>query len=150
MLAIASDHAGLPLKREIETHLEEKGIAFKDYGTDSAASCDYAVFAQRACNAVMSGECERAILCCGTGVGISIAANKVRGIRCVCCSDPYSAAMGRRHNDANALALGARVVGTELGLMIVDSFLGASFEGDRHARRVGQIMAIERGESLEG
>jgi len=129
MLAIASDHAGLPLKREIEKHLEEKGIAFKDYGTDSAASCDYAVFAQRACNAVMSGECERAILCCGTGVGISIAANKVRGIRCVCCSDPYSAAMG---------------------LMIVDSFLGASFEGDRHARRVGQIMAIERGESLEG
>ncbi|MBQ8092127.1 MAG: ribose 5-phosphate isomerase B [Clostridia bacterium] len=149
MIAIASDHAGYPLKQVIAAHLREAGIAFRDYGTDSEKSCDYAVFAQRACNAVISGECERAILCCGTGVGISMAANKVRGIRCVCCSDPYSAAMGRRHNDANALAIGARVVGTELGLMIVDSFLGASFEGERHARRVGQIMAIERGESLE-
>ncbi|MBQ7486764.1 MAG: ribose 5-phosphate isomerase B [Clostridia bacterium] len=149
MIAIASDHAGYPLKQVIIEHLKGQNVAFKDFGTDSEASCDYAIFAQRACNAVVSGECERAILCCGTGVGISIAANKVRGIRCVCCSDPYSAAMGRRHNDANALAMGARVVGTELGLMIVDSFLGASFEGERHARRVGQIMAIERGESLE-
>ena len=149
MIAIASDHAGYPLKQVIIEHLTAENVAFKDFGTDSEASCDYAIFAQRACNAVVSGECERAILCCGTGVGISIAANKVHGIRCVCCSDPYSAAMGRRHNDANALAMGARVVGTELGLMIVDSFLGASFEGERHARRVGQIMAIERGESLE-
>ena len=149
MYAIASDHAGLPLKRSIEEHLKERGIEYKDYGTDTEASCDYAVLGKRACDAVMRGECERAFLCGGTGVGISIAANKVRGIRCVCCSDPYSAAMGRRHNDANALAIGARVVGTELANFIVDAFLDAAFEGDRHARRVGQIMAIERGEEIE-
>ena len=143
MIALASDHAGFPLKKEIEAYLKECRIETKDYGTETVQSCDYAVFAQKACDAVICGECELAILCCGTGVGISMAANKVRGIRCVCCSDCYSASMARKHNNANALAMGARVVGAELAKMIVESFLHSAFEGERHARRVNQIMAIE-------
>ena len=148
MIALASDHAGLPLKKEIENLLDEKGLEYKDYGTYTPSSCDYAVFAQKACDAVVAGECDRAILCCGTGVGISMAANKVHGIRCVVCTDCYSAAMSRKHNDANCLAMGARVVGTELARMIVETWLTAEFEGERHQRRVNQIMAIERGERL--
>ena len=115
MIALGSDHAGLPLKKEIIALLEEMNIPYHDYGTYTSDSCDYAMFAQRAAKAVVSGECERGILCCGTGIGISIAANKVKGIRCCACSDCYSAKMCRVHNDANMLALGARVVGTELG-----------------------------------
>ena len=111
MIALGSDHAGLPLKREIIALLERMGLEYKDYGTYTEDSCDYAVFAQRAAKAVASGECERGILCCGTGIGISIAANKVPGIRCAACSDCYSAKMTRKHNDANMLAMGARVVG---------------------------------------
>ena len=108
MIALGSDHAGLPLKKEIIALLEEMHLPYHDYGTYTGDSCDYAVFAQRAAKAVVSGECERGILCCGTGIGISIAANKVKGIRCCACSDCYSAEMSRVHNDANMLALGAR------------------------------------------
>ena len=145
MIALGSDHAGLPLKKEIIALLEEMNIPYHDYGTYTSDSCDYAMFAQRAAKAVVSGECERGILCCGTGIGISIAANKVKGIR---CSDCYSAKMCRVHNDANMLALGARVVGTELGRMIAQTYLTTEFEGGRHQRRIDQITAIENGEDL--
>ena len=149
MIALGSDHAGLPLKKEIMALLDEMNIEYKDYGTYTTDSCDYAVFAQRAANAVASGECERGILCCGTGIDISLAANKMKGIRCACCSDCYSAKMTRMHNDANMLAMGARVVGVDLGRMIAEIFLTTGFEGGRHQRRIDQIMAIEKGESLE-
>ena len=149
MIALGSDHAGLPLKKQIMKLLDSMNLEYKDYGTYTTDSCDYAVFAQRAANAVASGECERGILCCGTGIGISMAANKVKGIRCACCSDCYSAKMTRLHNDANMLAMGARVVGEDLGTMIAEIFLTTEFEGGRHQRRIDQIMAIEKGESLE-
>ena len=148
MIALASDHAGLPLKKEIMALLDEMKLEYRDYGTDSTASCDYAVFGQRAAKAVASGECERGILCCGTGIGISLAANKVKGIRCALCSDCFSAKMSRQHNDANMLAMGARVVGGELARMMVQIWLTTDFEGGRHQRRVDQIMAIEAGEDL--
>lgn len=148
MIALGSDHAGLPLKREIIALLEEMGLEYKDYGTYTADSCDYAMFAQRAALAVAGGECDRGILCCGTGIGISMAANKVKGIRCAACSDCYSAKMTRKHNDANMLAMGARVVGVDLGRMIAEIFLTTDFEGGRHQRRIDQIMAIESGELL--
>lgn len=148
MIALGSDHAGLPLKKEIMDLLDGMGLTYKDYGTYTTDSCDYAVFAQRAASAVASGECERGIICCGTGIGISIAANKVEGIRCACCSDCYSAKMTRMHNDANMLAMGARVVGTDLARMIAEIFLTTEFEGGRHQRRIDQIAAIENGEIL--
>ena len=148
MIALGSDHAGLPLKREIIALLDRMGLEYRDYGTYTEDSCDYAVFAQRAARAVASGECERGVLCCGTGIGISIAANKVPGVRCSSCSDCYSAKMTRMHNDANMLAMGARVVGSELGQMIAEIFLTTEFEGGRHQRRVDQLAAIERGETL--
>ena len=148
MIAIASDHAGYPLKEEIKKHLDEQGIAYKDCGAYSAESCDYAINAQKACDLVASGQCEKAILCCGTGIGISMAANKVKGIRAACCSDYFSAKYTRLHNDANAICLGARVVGAGLALELVDVFLHTPFEGGRHQRRVDQITAIENGEKL--
>ena len=148
MIALGSDHAGLPLKKEIIALLEEMNIPYHDYGTYTSDSCDYAMFAQRAAKAVGSGECERGILCCGSGIGISSAANKVKGSRCCACADCYSAKMCRAHNDANMLALGARVVGTELGRMIAQTYLTTEFEGGRHQRRIDQITAIENGEDL--
>ena len=148
MIALGSDHAGLPLKKEIIALLEEMGLPYHDYGTYTTDSCDYAQFAQRAAKAVAAGECERGIIICGTGIGISMAANKVRGIRCACCSDCYSARMTRKHNDANMLAMGARVVGPDLGPMIAEIFLTADFEGGRHQRRIDQITAIENGADL--
>ena len=148
MIALGSDHAGLPLKREIIALLDRMGLPYQDYGTYTEDSCDYALFAQRAAKAVASGACERGIICCGTGIGISIAANKVPGIRCAACSDCYSAKMTRKHNDANMLAMGSRVVGGELGQMIAEIFLTTDFEGGRHQRRIDQIAAIERGETL--
>ena len=148
MIALGSDHAGLPLKKEIIDLLESMGISYKDYGTYTTDSCDYAQFAQRAAKAVAGGECEKGIICCGTGIGISIAANKVKGIRCACCSDCYSAKMTRKHNDANMIAMGARVVGVDLGRMIAETFLTTDFEGGRHQRRIDQIMEIEAGEDL--
>ncbi len=143
MIALGSDHAGYELKKEIMKHLEERGLQYKDYGTFSGDSVDYPVYGEKAASAVASGECESGILICGTGVGIGIAANKVRGIRCASVSDCYSAEMARRHNDANMIAVGARVVGTGLALKIIDTFLDTPHEGGRHAKRVGLIMDIE-------
>ena len=143
MIAIASDHAGFPLKEEIKKYLTEKGVEFVDCGTDSADSVDYAAFAQKACLKVTSGECDKAVLCCGTGIGISMAANKVKGIRAAACSEVYSAKLTRMHNDANVLCLGARVIGIETAKMMVDAFVETEFEGGRHATRVAKIMAIE-------
>lgn len=148
MISLGSDHAGFPLKEELKKHLDERGIQYKDCGTFSLDSCDYAVFAQRACDEVTAGNAEKAILCCGTGVGISMAANKVKGIRAACCSDCFSAKYTRLHNDANVLCMGARVVGVGLALEIADLFLDTGFEGGRHQRRIDQITAIENGEKL--
>lgn len=149
MIAIACDHAGIDLKPAVTAVLDELGIPYHDYGTYSHESVDYPVYGACAAHAVANGECDRGIVLCGTGVGISMAAGKVHGIRCVCCSDTYSAKMSRLHNNANMLALGARVVGTELAKDIVRIWLLTEFEGERHARRVGQIDALDRGESLE-
>lgn len=143
MIAIGSDHGGFALKQEIMKHLEAAGYAYKDYGTYTADSCDYPVYGEAVARAVASGEAERGILICGTGIGISISANKVKGIRAALCGDCYSAEMTRRHNDANILALGARVLGPGLALKIVDTFLTTEFEGGRHARRVALISDIE-------
>ncbi len=145
MIALGSDHGGYALKEEIKKYLTEQGVPFLDFGTDSEASCDYPVYAEKVCRSVLAGESEKGILCCGTGIGMSMAANKLRGIRCACCSDCFSAEMTRRHNDANVLSLGGRVVGAGLALKIVELFLTTPFEGGRHARRVGQVMALEEG-----
>ena len=146
MYAIGSDHGGYALKQEIMRHLSERGIAYRDYGTYSEEGCDYPDYGEAVGRAVASGECERGIVVCGTGIGISIAANKVRGVRCALCGDCFSAQMAREHNDANVLALGARVLGAGLALKIVDTFLDSSFAGGRHERRVAKLMAIEGGE----
>jgi len=144
MIALGSDHAGLPLKLEIIKLLDELGLEYTDYGTDSLARCDYPVYGRKAAEAVANGECERGIIFCGTGIGISIAANKVPGIRCAVCSECYSAVLSREHNDANMLALGARVVGAGLARMIVTQWLDAKFEGGRHADRVALTHQIEK------
>lgn len=145
MIAIGADHGGFLLKEEIKKHFDEKGIEYKDFGTYSTDSVDYAKIAYKVCKSVTEGECEKAILCCGTGIGISMAANKVKGIRAACCSDWFSAKFTRLHNDANALCLGGRVVGAGLAIEMVDVFLSTEFEGGRHQRRVDQITAIENG-----
>lgn len=146
MYAIGSDHGGYALKQEIMKHLSERGIAYRDYGTYSEESCDYPDYGEAVGRAVASGECERGIVVCGTGIGISIAANKVHGVRCALCGDCFSAQMAREHNDANVLAIGARVLGAGLALKIVDTFLDSAFAGGRHERRVAKLMAIEGGE----
>ena len=143
MYAIGSDHGGYALKQEIMKHLTERGIEYRDYGTFSTDSCDYPDYGEAVGRAVASGECERGIVVCGTGIGISIAANKVHSVRCALCGDCFSAQMAREHNDANVLALGARVLGPGLALKIVDTFLDAEFQGGRHARRVAKITALE-------
>ena len=148
MIALACDHAALDMKEAIMSLLDEMGLAYKDFGTYERASCNYPVFGQRAAQAVASGECDRGILICGTGIGMSLVANKVKGIRCVVCSEPYSAQMSRLHNDTNVLAFGARVVGDELAKMIVRTWLETPFEGGRHQTRVDMISAIERGETV--
>lgn len=143
MLAIGSDHAAFRFKEEIKAYLDEKGIEYKDLGCFSTERTDYPIYGEKVANAVASGEYEKGLLFCGTGVGISLAANKVPGIRAVVCSDCYTAALSRRHNDTNILALGARVVGIDLAKMIIDTWLNAEFEGGRHADRVAMITAIE-------
>ena len=143
MYAIGSDHGGYELKQAVMAHLKERGVEFRDYGTFSTDSCDYPDYGEAVGRAVASGECERGIVVCGTGIGISIAANKVHGVRCALCGDCFSAQMAREHNDANVLALGARVLGPGLALKIVDTFLDAEFQGGRHARRVAKITALE-------
>ena len=139
-IATACDPAGMPLKGPIQELLTERGIEYVDYGIHEGDPRDYPVFAVRAAGAVQRGECDRGIILCGTGVGISMAANKMKGIRCCCCSDCYSAKMSRAHNDANMLALGGRVVGEGLALKIVDTFLDTPFSDDeRHKRRIAKI-----------
>ena len=149
MIALASDHVGIILKEEIKKLLDEMGLAYHDYGAYSEERTDYPLYGARAAKAVASGECERGIICCGTGVGISLAANKIDGIRCVVCSDCYSAMLSRQHNNTNMLSLGSRVVGEDLGKMIARIWLSTDFEGGRHQRRVEQIAALERGEAIE-
>lgn len=148
MIAIACDHAGIDLKPAVIEVLDELGLAYQDLGTYDHASVDYPVYGERAARAVASGECEKGILLCGTGVGIGMAASKVQGIRCVTCSEPYSARMSRQHNDANMLSMGARVVGSELAKDIVRVWLTTDFEGERHARRVEMLKRLDKGESL--
>ena len=140
MIGIGSDHGGFALKEAIKKHLEERGLEYKDYGTYSSASCDYPVYGRAVAKAVAAGECQLGILICGTGIGISITANKVPGVRAALCSDCFSAEATRQHNNANILALGARVVGEGLALKIVDTFLDTPFSNDeRHVRRISMI-----------
>ena len=140
MLGIGSDHGGFQLKQAIMAHLRKRGIEYKDFGTYSEASCDYPEYGRAVALAVAAGECDRGILICGTGIGISITANKVPGIRCALCTDCFCAEATRQHNDANMLALGGRVVGEGLALKIVDTFLDTPFSGDeRHVRRIAKI-----------
>lgn len=142
-IAIAADHGGYELKESVKQHLTELGLEYIDYGTHNTDSVDYPDMAVPACHAVTSGKCRCALLFCGTGVGISIAANKVPGIRACCCSDAFSAKYTRLHNDANALCLGGRVVGDGLARSLVDIFLSTEFEGGRHQRRIDKITALE-------
>lgn len=143
MIAIASDHGGYPLKEHIKAYLAAKGITCEDFGTNSTESCDYPVFARAAAEAVASGRCEKGIVICTTGIGISIAANKVKGIRCALCSESLAAEMSRRHNNANMVAMGAGMVGPNQAEHIVDTFLSTGFDGGRHIRRVGLIAEME-------
>ena len=143
MLAIGCDHAGYELKQEIIKHLEEKGIEYKDFGCYSEEAVDYPVYGKLVGHAVADGECEKGILICGTGIGIGLAAGKVKGVLVCTCSEPYSARMSRRHNNTNVLTFGARVVGVEMAKMIVDEWLDNEYEGGRHQRRVDMIFDIE-------
>ena len=140
MIAIGCDHGGFELKQEILRHLEKRGLTYRDFGCYSTASCDYPAYGRAVAEAVARGECERGILVCGTGIGISITANKVKGIRAALCTDCFMAEATRLHNDANILALGGRVVGPGLALKIVDTFLDTPFsDEERHKRRIAQI-----------
>ncbi len=140
MLAIACDHGGYELKLEILKHLKERGVKYIDYGCDSTASVDYPVYARKVTKAIKDGTCENGILICGTGIGISIAANKVPGIRAALCTDCFCAEATRQHNDANVLCMGGRVVGPGLAIKIVDTFLDTPFSNDeRHIRRINLI-----------
>ena len=142
-IALGCDHGGYELKEHIKGVLEKLGHTYEDFGCHSKESCDYPDFGAAAARAVAEGRCDRGLVFCTTGIGISIAANKVKGIRAALCGDCYSAEMTRRHNDANILAMGARVLGPGLALKIVDTFLTTDFEGGRHARRVALISDIE-------
>ncbi len=144
MIALASDHGGFRLKEEIKEYLREKGFQVKDFGTDGEGSVDYPDFAWRATKAVAGGECQKGILICGTGIGMSITANKVRGIRAALCHDSFSARMAREHNDAQVLCLGQRVVGTGLALDLVRIWLESNFTGGRHCSRVEKIEQYEK------
>ena len=146
-IGIANDHASVEMKQQVVAYLKEKGYDVVNYGTDSTESCDYPVYGEKIGHAVVSGEVDFGIEICGTGLGISLAANKVHGIRAAVCSEPYTARLSRQHNNANVLAFGSRVIGIELAKMIIDEFLGAEFEGGRHQRRVDMIMDVERRES---
>lgn len=144
-IAIGCDHVGFELKPTIVSHLEARGFTVVDMGCNSRERVDYPVYGQKVARAVASGECDLGVLICGTGVGISITANKVKGIRAAVCSEPYSAALTRRHNNANIIAFGARVVGPDMAKMIIDQFFDAEFEGGRHQARIDMISSIESG-----
>ena len=144
-IAIGCDHGALDLKNAVAKHLQAQGHEVRDFGTYTAASCDYPEFAAAAAQAVANGECERGIVLCTTGIGVSITANKVRGIRCALLSDVLSARMTRLHNDTNMMALGAGIVGQNLALEIVDTWIGTAFSGEeRHQRRIDKVMALEK------
>ena len=145
-IAIGNDHVALEMKNHIAKYLQDKGHEIVNFGTDSSERCDYPIYGKKVADAVAGGECDIGILICGTGIGISLAANKVKGIRAAVCSDPYSARLTRQHNNANIIAFGARVIGTATAEMIVDEFLAAEYEGGRHQNRIDMISAIERGE----
>ena len=142
-LGIGNDHVGYEMKLEIKAYLEAKGHEVIDYGAYSSERSDYPVYGEKVARAIVSGECEAGILICGTGVGISVSANKVHGIRAAVCSEPVTAALSKRHNNANIIAFGARIVGIEMAKAIVDAWLEAEFEGGRHAHRVALMMDIE-------
>ena len=142
-IAIGNDHTAVELKNHISAYLRDKGYEIVNYGTDTSDRCNYPVYGKRVADAVAKGECDRGILICGTGIGISLAANKVKGIRAAVCSEPYSARLTRAHNDANIVAFGARVVGEAVAEMICDEFLTTEYEGGRHAIRVGMMADIE-------
>ena len=143
MIALACDHGALALKEAIKKHLTERGLSYRDFGTNSLESCDYPDYAAPAAKAVASGECDRGIVVCTTGIGVSIVANKVKGVRCALLSDKMSARLTRQHNDTNMMAMGAGAVGEKLALEIVDVWLDTPFEGGRHQRRVDKITALE-------
>lgn len=142
-IAIACDHGGYELKKDVMKHLDEIGIEYEDFGCNSTDSVDYPDYGVPACKAVADGRVEGAILICGTGIGMSLCANKVRGIRAAVCSDTFSARMTRMHNDANVLCMGARVIGAGLAVDIVDLFLNTEFEGGRHSARIAKVMDVE-------
>ena len=144
LIALACDHGGFALMQEVKEYLDTRGLTYKDFGTYSTESCDYPEFAMLAARAVSTGECDKGILICGTGIGMSMAANKFPGIRAALCGDCFSAEMTRRHNDANILALGARVTGAGLALKIVEIFLDTGFDGGRHAQRIEMIRTLDR------
>ena len=146
MIAIACDHGAYALKEKVKAHLAEAGYEVKDFGTHSLDSCDYPDFAHAVCVKLQKGEADLGILVCGTGIGMSMAANKHKGIRAACCSDTFSARLTRQHNDANVLCFGARVVGQGLALDLVDAFVETPFEGGKHKTRIDMIAAIENGE----
>ena len=148
-LAIGSDHGGLSLKEDVKAYLDSRKIAYEDFGTYSSDSCDYPRIAEKVCKAILSGQFDRGILVCGTGVGMSISANKFKGIRAVVCSEPYSAIFARRHNNANVLCMGGRVVASGLAALIVEGWLNANFEGERHQRRVDMIARLEQRNTVE-
>lgn len=148
-IAIACDHSALDLKEEVKNLLAGRGVEWEDFGTYTADSCHYPIYGARAAQAVADGKCDLGIVICGTGIGMSMVANKVKGIRCALCSDTYSAKMTRIHNNSNVLALGARVIGVELAKEIVNAWLDAEFEGGRHQVRIDMITALENGESIE-
>ena len=143
MIALACDHGALALKEAVKAHLTKRGLEFKDFGTYTLESCDYPDYVAPAARAVAAGECDRGILMCTTGIGVSIAANKVKGIRCALLSDKMSARLTRAHNNTNMMALGAGVVGEMLALEIVDVWLDTPFDGGRHQRRIDKVMALE-------
>ena len=147
-IAIGNDHGAVELKQHLVEYLTGKGYEVLNLGTDSTASTDYPIYAQKVARAVLSGECDRGILICGTGLGISISANKIKGIRCAVCSEPVSARLAREHNNANIVAMGARTIGPVVAEAIADVFLTTDFEGGRHAIRVNMISALENGEEL--
>ena len=148
-IALAADHGGFELKEAVKAHLDELGLAYVDYGTHSTASVDYPDMAVPACEAVVKGESDKALLFCGTGVGISLAANKVKGVRACVCSEPYSARLSKQHNNSNIIAFGARVIGVEMAKMIVDEWVNAKYEGGRHQVRVDMLAEIEQTQGLK-
>ncbi|WP_026665516.1 ribose 5-phosphate isomerase B [Butyrivibrio sp. FC2001] len=144
MIALGSDHGGFDIKQVVIEHLKERGIEYKDFGTYDKNSCDYPIFGKAAAEAVANGECEKGIVICTTGIGISIVANKVKGVRCALCSEPHSARLTREHNDANVLAMGGALIGPDMAIDIVDTFLDTEFSGlEKHVRRIGEITDME-------